>query len=217
MRLLSLGDLHGRVGWTEELASRARSADVLILCGDLTSFGGVDDVRVVLEDLSYYCDSIFAIAGNCDSEEIEEHLTERGISLHGRGVRLDDSVALCGVSGSNRTPFRTPFEFTDEELSSALQSGWNQIESAPVRIIVHHAPPHKTKCDRTRFGIHVGVRGLKAFCEQNQPELVICGHIHEARGIDSIGSTMVVNGGMAARGHGVSVEILNGDLDIDLI
>jgi Icc-related predicted phosphoesterase len=95
--------------------------------------------------------------------------------------------------------------------------GWNDIEDSAIRIIVHHAPPHRTSCDRMRLGVHVGARYLRSFCEEKQPELLLCGHIHEARGRDRIGRTEIVNGGMAARGNGTLIEIDNGKVNITLI
>jgi len=215
--LLGLGDLHGRINWTDELAAAARRVNAILVCGDITTFGSVADAATVLDDLYAYCDTIYAVAGNCDSAAIDNYLAERGISLHGRGIFIGDRIGLCGVSGSNRTPLKTPLEYTDEELVAALNRGWQQIEPAPIRIVVHHAPPYKTRCDRMRLGLHVGARGLRSFCEEKQPELVLCGHIHEARGRDQIGQTIVVNPGMAAKGHGSLITISEEGLEAALL
>ncbi|MFC1499603.1 metallophosphoesterase [Candidatus Zixiibacteriota bacterium] len=217
MTFLTLGDIHGSVKWTRELISAAETVDTVLLCGDLTSFGTPEDVAGIIEDIARYNTTCYAIAGNCDSLAIDSFLTDQDIALNGRGRMIGDSIGVCGVSGSNSTPFRTPLEYTEEELSESLQAGWQQILDASIRIVVHHAPPYRTKCDRTLLGIHTGVRMFRAFCENEQPELVICGHIHEARGTDMIGETLVVNGGMAARGHGTVIEVSNGDLTVSLL
>lgn len=217
MTFLTLGDIHGEVTWTPELIRAAESADAVILAGDLTSFGSPDDVAGIIEDITRFNPTCYAIAGNCDSMEIESLLAERDIHLNGRGIMIGDSIGICGVSGSNRTPFGTPLEFTEEELAETLVTGWREIREASVRIVAHHAPPYGTKCDRIRPGLHKGVRLFRTFCEEEQPELVICGHIHEARGTDTIGQTLVVNGGMAAGGHGSVVEIGNGEVRVSLI
>ncbi|MFC1595556.1 metallophosphoesterase [Gemmatimonadota bacterium] len=217
MKFLTLGDIHGSVKWTPALIAAAEMVDAVLLCGDITSFGTPEDVAAILDDVSRYSATCYAIAGNCDSLEIESLLTDRDISLNGQGRMIRDSIGICGVSGSNRTPFGTPLEYTEEELSATLNTGWQQIRDASMRIVIHHAPPHRTKCDRTRLGIHAGVRMFRKFCEREQPELVICGHIHEARGTDMIGETHVVNGGMAARGHGAVIEVSGGDLKVSLI
>jgi len=215
--LLALGDLHGRIGWTPDLETAAGAASAILVTGDLTQFGTPADADRVLEELSACGPPVLAVAGNCDSPQIEDHLQARGVSLHGRGREIADGIGVCGVSGSNHTPFGTPLEYSDEELEGALRRGWQQIHSARVRIVVHHAPPWNTRVDRTGTGLHVGVRGLRTFCEQEGPDLVLCGHIHEARGTDRIGETLVVNGGMAARGHGIVVRITPDGVDARLV
>ncbi len=35
----------------------------------------------------------------------------------------------------------------------------------------------------------------------------ICGHIHEAKGIDKIGNTLIINPGAARDGHYATIEI----------
>jgi len=217
MRFLTLGDIHGSVRWTPELSSAAEMVDAVLLCGDLTSFGTPGDVTTILNDIARYNTTCYAIAGNCDSLEIESLLAECDIALNGRGRMIGDSIGICGVSGSNHTPFRTPLEYTEDELADTLNDGWQAISGMSMRIVVHHAPPYRTKCDRTRLGIHTGVRMFREFCEREQPELVICGHIHEARGTDTIGETLVVNGGMAAKGHGAVIDISGGVLTVSLI
>ena len=217
MTFLTLGDIHGSVKWTPELIAAAERVDSILLCGDLTSFGTPEDVTGILADIARYNSTCHAIAGNCDSLAIEAFLTNQDIALNNRGRMIGDSIGICGVSGSNHTPFGTPLEYTEEELSESLDSGWQQIRGASTRIVIHHAPPYRTKCDRTLLGIHTGVRMFREFCEKNQPELVVCGHIHEARGTDMIGETLVVNGGMSARGHGTVIEFIDGDLTVPLM
>lgn len=217
VKFLSLGDFHGRVDWTPRLAEAARSASAVLLCGDLTQFGTPRDADAMLDEVYQYCDTVYAVAGNCDSPAIEEHLRRQGVSIHGRGVALPAGVGLCGVSGSNPTPFGTPLEYTEEELAGFLTAGWADVVESAVRVILHHAPPWGTTCDRVRSGEQTGVKGLRSFCEVHQPELVICGHIHEARGIDRIGETLVVNGGMAARGHGVLIRVQGDEVEVELL
>ncbi|MGH3064888.1 MAG: metallophosphoesterase family protein [Gaiellaceae bacterium] len=48
---------------------------------------------------------------------------------------------------------------------------------------------------------------LRALVEREQPDLVLCGRIHESRGEDTIGASRVVNPGPVAVGHYAIVDI----------
>ena len=70
---------------------------------------------------------------------------------------------------------------------------------------------YSANCDRLRTGEHVGSEAIRRFVERAQPDLVLCGHIHESRGVDEIGRSRIVNPGPAAAGHFVVVET-NGEV-----
>jgi len=63
---------------------------------------------------------------------------------------------------------------------------------------------------------HVGSTSVRAIVEEFAPPLVLCGHIHEARGVARHGPTTIVNPGPAAAGHRALVEI-NGDIRVQLL
>jgi Icc-related predicted phosphoesterase len=52
-----------------------------------------------------------------------------------------------------------------------------------------------------------GSHSLKAFLEVNRVALCLCGHIHEAAGIERFQATLVANAGSFKKGHYLSVEI----------
>jgi uncharacterized protein len=74
-------------------------------------------------------------------------------------------------------------------------------------VVLSHVPPRGCSLDRTFLGKHVGSTALRSYIESRQPKLVVCGHIHEARGIELLGRTTVVNCGVAARGYYALVEL----------
>lgn len=67
-----------------------------------------------------------------------------------------------------------------------------------------HTPPKGSLCDRLGNGAHVGSPAVRAFIEAVQPDVCLCGHIHESRAVDRIGRTVVVNpGALGAGGYAV--------------
>jgi hypothetical protein len=51
---------------------------------------------------------------------------------------------------------------------------------------------------------------VRSFIEERQPDVVVCGHIHEARGMDRLGKSVLVNCGPAGKGYYVSLVIDRG-------
>jgi uncharacterized protein len=145
---------------------------------------------------------------------IEARLAELGVSLDGRGSVFDD-MGIFGVSAAPRSPLRTPYELDDEELERRIEAGFADVKHCRLKIFCPHAPPRGTACDRLSSGEHVGSTVVRAFVEREQPDLVLCGHIHESRGTDTIGTARIVNPRPASAGHYTLVEI-NEKIDVRL-
>jgi Icc-related predicted phosphoesterase len=60
--------------------------------------------------------------------------------------------------------------------------------------------------DILHSGIHAGSIAVREFIEEHEPELVVCGHIHEARGVDAIGKSTIVNCGPLFKGSYALIE-----------
>ena len=206
MRIAYVVDVHDRFETVEHVLARTGPVDVLVVGGDITTAGSPDDATRAIERWRPLVPTLLAVAGNMDSPAIDARLVELGVSIDGRGVVLDD-VGIAGVSASPHTPLHTPHEVPDDEFGRRAGAGLAELAGCRVRILCPHAPPHDTSCDRIRSGSHVGSRSLRALVEREQPDLVLCGHIHESRGEDEIGRTRVVNPGPAFSGHHALVEV----------
>ncbi len=202
MKLLAITDIHGRTNYDSEINSILNDADLVVIAGDITNFGGKNDALSVLNTIKTLNQNLLAVPGNCDQREVIELLTTEGINLHGE-IREIDNICFFGIGGSGFTPFNTPQEYSDEQIGLLLG---NYRRTNRIQIFVSHAPPLNTRVDRTLMGIHVGSRHIRSFIEKNQPDLCICGHIHEARGTDRIGKTIIVNPGPFPK-HYALIEI----------
>src|SRR4051812_33986558 len=111
-RIAATSDIHysrnskGRCA--DLFAHASHSADVLLICGDLTDYGLPEEAHVLAEDLHAHCRiPVLAILGNHDFESAQEH--EVAKILEATGVRMLDGecyemngvgfVGVCGFGG----------------------------------------------------------------------------------------------------------------------
>ncbi len=213
MKLLFVTDIHGNRRRSRKLFESIRREGILfdyvLIGGDLTHFQGID---VALEITSILCRlgrRCFFIPGNCDHRSLL-NMEKLGMALniHGRLVELERGLNLIGLGGSTITPFNTSIEFTEEEISKLLPDPKKPF------ILMSHTPPYKTQIDRTWRGEHVGSRVIREYILKNNPVLSLHGHIHEARGRDTLGSTIIINPGPLQNGYYAIIDLPDNLLDI---
>lgn len=185
------------------------NADLILLTGDLTNFGHRDEAAKVLGAVRSINSKVLAVHGNLDYPEVKDYLEEQNVSLHGRGLSRD-GLHLVGVGGSNPTPFRTPSEYSEDELTRIIDQGVAELAGRHPFILVSHPPPAGCAADRLKSGAHVGSSSVRRCIDQYAPPLCLCGHIHEARIETTMGSTRVINPGMLRDGGWIEIN-LEGD------
>ncbi len=121
-----------------------------------------------------------------------------------------------GVGCSINTPFGTPSEISEDEMTQYLEDTYHELGDYEQLLLVVHDSPFNTKLDVIGNGMHVGSKSVRNFIEKHQPDIVLCGHIHESRGEDYIGKSRIFNPGMASGGGYVLVSIEDGKLDATL-
>lgn len=193
MQLLALTDIHGRQALSTTLREKIRISDLITISGDLTDFGGEEEAKEVLTNLKQENEHIIAVPGNCDTYGVNEILSASQMNIHGEIV-MHMNIAFMGIGGCSKTPFGTPQEYSESDIKDLLH-GFSKQDDARFHVLVSHAPPSGTRVDRTFMGLHVGSKALRDFIESFQPDLVLCGHIHEACGVDKIGRSIVINPG----------------------
>jgi len=200
VRIAYVTDVHEHFEVVADALEQIGPVDALVVGGDLTTGGTVQEASQAVSAWQALAPRVLAVAGNMDSTAIDARLVELCVSIDRRGVVVDD-VGFFGVSAAPRSPLRTPYELDEDELARRIETAYSPIASCSVRIFCPHAPPYDTACDRLASGQHVGSTSVRAFVDRAQPELVLCGHIHESRGTDRLGRSLVVNPGPASAGH----------------
>ena len=212
---IAVGDIHDDATNFARIPELAQ-ADGIIITGDLTVNGGARQAQRIFEDISGAGVPVFAQIGNMDRPEVNEWLNETGANLHRHVVELAPDTAIFGIGGSTFTPFGTPSEFPESSFAAWLDEMWPAARKYQRAILVSHNPPKNTLCDVIGSGAHVGSEAVREFIEENQPDLCICGHIHESMAVDQIGRTVIVNPGQLCDGGYVVVRMLDGQLSAEL-
>jgi len=189
VKILVFSDVHGDLKALERLVET--EADYYFAAGDMVNWGrGLDQVGRIL---SRRAGKMYVLPGNHETEAAIAGMAERFTlqAFHGETFAAD-GYHFAGLGYSNPTPFNTPGEYTEEELTDRLQ----QFAGLKPMVLVCHCPPLETRLDEASSGGHFGSRAMREFIEQEQPAYFFCGHIHESAGReDSIGACRCVNAG----------------------
>lgn len=200
MIIVGLTDIHGDVSRLSALAHDLAAADLVVIAGDLTHFGGRKAALEVLRAVQDYCANVVAVSGNCDRTAVENLLVEEQVSLHGN-QRLINGVTFWGAGGSLGRLGVMPNVHTETEFEATLEKASRGLKPGAPNILVSHQPPRDTANDLAFSGAHVGSHAVRAVIEKLKPLVCFTGHIHEARGIDTIGRTKIVNPGPLRQGR----------------
>ena len=215
LKILSFGDIHEETQNLKKLESELKECNIVIISGDLTNYHGKAQAKKIIDEIKEFKVKVYAQPGNLDQEEVNDYLTAENINLHGNGFVCGD-VGIFGVGGSNTTPFNTPTEYSEDEISQFLYKGYEKVKKCKTKILVPHMPPKDTKVDLIGSGMHVGSQSVRDFIETNNLDLCICGHIHEARCMDKIGKAEIVNAGMFKDGGYIKVVYSEGKIHTSL-
>jgi Icc-related predicted phosphoesterase len=201
MRVLIFSDIHGDLRSLERIV--AQPADIYIAAGDLSNFGrALDRCGEVLQPLG---ERLWVLPGNHETQDETRAFCEQFgfVDFHRRVRSLPSATGAtqwAGLGYSNITPFNTPGEYSEGEISKAL----NAFDGLKPLYLVVHFPPQGTALDEFAPGKHAGSPTLRAWVDRVQPAYLFCGHIHECAGrTDRIGATQCFNVGK----QGYTLEI----------
>lgn len=198
MKLLLFTDIHGDRNALNRVVSLAPNADLLVCAGDISSDEAV--FNSFMGDLSKTGKPVLAIHGNHETDDMMKAACRKYpniIFLH-KGCYEMGNLKFMGWGGGG-------FSSKDNEFEHVWNRFFRSESGTGHRIVlVTHAPPYNTAVDL----VHNEYRGnqtLRAFIDEHQPVLVVCGHLHENFGkYSKIGNSFVINPGP----NGVLFEIV---------
>ena len=205
MIIIALADIHGNLDYLGSAREALGEADLVLVAGDLTSFGGAGKAKKILEQLQLCNEHIYAIAGNCDLPAVDSYLTKEEFNLDCNFVEVD-GIKFVGVSGSSSGCKIFSHKPDEERFEKSFEVIEGQISSDRF-VLVTHQPAWGTNVDIASSENHAGSRAIRNFIERSNPLLAISAHIHESPGVDSIGETTLVNPGPFRNGSYAYIEL----------
>jgi uncharacterized protein len=183
VRLLAFSDLHRDVDRGRRLVELAGEAEAVLAVGDLASVHeGLEETISVLEPIRA---PTLLVPGNNETEEALRAACagwDAATVLHGEGTEIGGTSFFGLGAGVPVTPWDWSFDLTEEEAEQKLAG------CPKGGVLLVHSPP------KGHVDGGLGSEAILRAIESAQPELAVCGHIHECWGREStIGRTRVVN------------------------
>ena len=165
LRIAAVADLHVKKSGQPHLqplfAAASAEADVLLLCGDLTDYGLVDEAKILAKELTTSLRiPAIGVLGNHDfesgkSEDVVRIMTDAGVTMLDGGAHEIEGVGFAGIKGFGGGFGRRQLnawgeeiikKFVHEAIEEALK-----LEMALARLrtpqkiaVLHYAPIHAT-------------------------------------------------------------------------
>jgi len=212
MRVYAVADIHGKNERFERIRKNLSDlkADILILAGDISNF---TKPGMILSRLNALAVPVLAIRGNSDLKRVDHLFSAfpNCIPIHAVCTMIR-SIPFVGIGGTLPIPFRSRICFNE-------QSGLRKI--APMistqTVLVTHTPPYGYQ-DLVMGRFHAGSSGLLRLIKRCQPQVLICGHVHEDGGLSAVGKTRVLNCALNRTNSGTLLVFKKGNLvDLEMI
>lgn len=202
LRIAAMGDMHiGRSaspGVAQAFARVRESADVLVLCGDLTDRGTEEEAQQLSRDLKVIGLPVIAVLGNHDFEagqpqQVARILGDAGVHmLDGEAIEVQ-GVGFAGIKGFGGGfgrgalgPWGEPVikAFVQEAVDEALK-----LETALARLrtprkvaVLHYSPVRGTVEDEPpEIFPYLGSSRLEEPLNRYPVDVVLHGHAHGGR------------------------------------
>ena len=189
VRILAAGDFHGDKQTAVYLANKAvyEKADLIVLNGDIVE---ENDTEGVMYHFVKTGKPVFLVPGNHDWFATDFLAAQyNATNLHGRSIQHGD-VALIGCGGTNAGINM----LTEQEIYDIVKETNRGITASKKLLVTHIHPAGGIMESFSQFVR--GSAGLRKAIEATKPDVVVCGHVHEAEGIEEkIGNTLVINVG----------------------
>ncbi|HEX2824839.1 MAG TPA: metallophosphoesterase [Burkholderiales bacterium] len=203
IRIAAVGDIHASVGTRGQLrphyAALKDRADALLIAGDLTNVGRIEEAQALAAELRGAPVPVVAVLGNHDhhrgqAHAIRETLESAGvIMLEGESVTLQVRGRTLGISGVKGfcggfkgdhghkfgEPEMKAFIQATDDAASALEAQLTSLRTDRRVALIHYAPVRGTvEGERPEIFPYLGAYQLADAIDRAGADLVLHGHAH---------------------------------------
>jgi Icc-related predicted phosphoesterase len=200
LRIAAIADLHvkktGQASLQPLFTAASEQADVLLLCGDLTDYGQVEEAKILAKDISAFLRiPSIGVLGNHDFEsgkadEVVKIIAGAGVTMLDGGSHEIEGVGFAGIKGFGGGFGRRQLnawgeeiikKFVHETIEEALK-----LEMALARLrtpqkiaVLHYAPIHATvDGEPPEINPFLGSSRLEEPIDRYRCNAVFHGHAH---------------------------------------
>jgi uncharacterized protein len=217
MKILALGDPHGTLPKNLDKIISKNEIELIVCVGDIgfvpkkpwlqeewDKAGNIDEkYEKYIDKIASYNLPVLTLRGDTYIEggkKIADRILKKHKNvinkftgehkLNGQNfIFFDISFELETIKPQNQRKFFIDKMRRNKNRESRLKKMLRENKNS---IIISHNPPYGV-VDKIFNGKHVGSKILLNAIKMYSPKLVLCGHIHEARGKAKIGQTLVYN------------------------
>jgi uncharacterized protein len=195
MKLLIFTDTHGDMRALKTLIKKSRDVDAVICAGDMSIFER--NLKDIIIQFRKFKKPVFVIPGNHEGNESLSEVCsdeETIFNVHKAAIGMDN-LLVVGHGGGGFVENSPEFRSISEMLGKQIQKHRKEYKSA-ISVLLTHQPPYNTKLDTIYEGMKTGNKDYRKFIRRFNPNLVVCGHIHETFGKkETLKNTLMMNPG----------------------
>lgn len=200
MNLLAIGDIHCRADTTDLIATLIdgldSSYDVMLLAGDLTDNGKVEEAQALVDQLQAISAPILAILGNHDHEsgapeEIAATLRDGGVTVLDGTIYEIGTVGFVGTKGFcggfdellvqpfGEAPLKAFIRASIDE-ALALENAITKMAHCERKVVMLHYAPIKATLlgEPPELFPFLGTSWLGDAVDRRGADLIVHGHAH---------------------------------------
>jgi Icc-related predicted phosphoesterase len=210
MRIIALGDPHGRLPKNLSSIIKKKKIELIVCIGEVFPIirsgnnAGDADLKSgekILEKLNSYDIPVILFKGNMFfsknwSKYFRQLIRKYKNIINKKLAKFKfkkKTFILFDMIYEKHSHYYLPsYRINESKNKKRLMRLNNILNKNKDAILLSHAPPYKC-LDKIKSGGYIGSKILLIAIKKNHPKLVLCGHIHEAKGKSKIGKSEIYN------------------------